>query len=75
MKKIGLHIDAVAVITILFILSFSFNFFQRYQYSDLLEEHSSLQFKHMGTEFSLSTKELLLKKCEEQSGSQVTPIN
>lgn len=75
MKKIGLHIDALSVIIILFLLSFGFNFYQRHQYSDLLAEYSGLQMKSLGTELSLSMKEALLKKCEEESGSRETLIN
>lgn len=67
MKKIGLHIDALAVIIIIFIMSFGFNFYQRYQYSDLLKEHLALQQRNVGMEFSLASLEARLKALEKDN--------
>lgn len=69
MYKIGLHIDAIIVIVILFMASFGFNLYQRYQYSDLLEAHSGLQMTQLGMDFSLSVQKALLEKCERQNGT------
>jgi hypothetical protein len=66
MKKIGLHIDALAVIIIVFIASFGFNLYQRYQYSDLLKEHIALQQRTMGMEFSLASMDARLKFMEQE---------
>jgi hypothetical protein len=67
MKKIGLHIDALAVIIIIFIMSFGFNFYQRYQYSDLLKEHLALQQRNLGMEFSLASLEARLNALENDN--------
>ena len=75
MKKIELHIDALIVIIILFILSFGFGFYQHHQYSSLLAEHNRLQTTHLGMELSLSVKEALLKKCQEQPASVSPQVN
>jgi len=66
MKKIGLHIDAIVVIVIVFTASFGFNLYQRYQYSDLLKEHIALQQRTMGMEFSLASMEARLKTLENE---------
>lgn len=69
MQKIGLHIDAMIVIVILFMASFGLNLYQRYQYSDLLEAHSGLQMNQLGMDFSLSVHKALLEKCESHHGT------
>lgn len=71
MKKIGLHIDALAVIIFVFLASFSFNFYQRYQYSDLLREHISLQHRVLGMELSIATMEARLKFMEKENNKSV----
>jgi len=63
MKKIVLHIDALAVIVCIFITSFGFNFYQRYQYSDLLKEHVGLQLQVLTLEFGMATKDAKLEHC------------
>lgn len=74
MKKIGFHIDALVVIIFLFLLSFGFNFFQRYQYLDLLTEHFKIQQENTGMQFSLSMTEAQLKKCKAASDSQPSKL-
>ncbi len=64
MKKITLHYDALITVLILFIASFSFNFYQRYQYSDLLHEHIAIQKNRLTMELSLAMLESSLDKCE-----------
>jgi hypothetical protein len=67
MKKIGLHIDALAVIIIVFLASFGFNLYQRYQYSDLLKEHVGLQLQVLSLELGMGMKEGMLERCENDS--------
>jgi hypothetical protein len=66
MKKIGLHIDALVVIIIIFTTSFGFNFYQRYQYSDLLREHIALQQQSLVMEFNLASMESRIKIYERE---------
>ena len=63
MKKFNLHLDALICISLLFILSFSFNLFQRYQYSDLLKEHTGMQLQVATMEFTMAMNDVMLKKC------------
>lgn len=65
MKKFILHIDALAVLILVFSISLGFNIFQRYQYSDLLHDYLDLQVTAQKMDFSLSFTELELKKCNE----------
>ena len=65
MKKFSLHIDALAVLFLVFLTSLGFNIFQRYQYSDLLQEHIKLQINAQVTDFSLSFMKVDLEKCND----------
>lgn len=67
MKKIGLHIDALAVIVVVFITSFGFNLYQRYQYSDLLKDHIGLQLQVLSMELGAGMTDGMLKQCEDHS--------
>lgn len=64
MKKLSLHLDAFLVIILVFVLSFGMNFYQRYQYSDLLHEHLELQANALRLEYSVSFMKASLDKCE-----------
>lgn len=63
MKRIYLHMDATIVIILLFLLSFGMNFYQRYQYSDLLKAHLELQVSALRMEYSVSFMKASLDKC------------
>ena len=71
MKKLALHTDALVVIVIIFITSLGFNIYQRYQYSDLLEEHIGLQFQVLTLELGTTMKDARLKKCEDDAELQL----
>lgn len=75
MKKLGLHVDALAALILVFLLSFGFNFYQRYQYADMLEEHISLQFQVANLELGAAMTEAKLKKCEEQPEISPGPVD
>lgn len=70
MKKLALHIDALAVIIIVFLTSFGFNLYQRYQYSDLLKEHIGLQLQVLSLELGVTVKDAKLQKCVDDSELQ-----
>lgn len=67
MKKISLHIDAWIVIILLFIISFGFNFYQRYEYSDLLNDHIQLQASALRMEYAISFMKISLDKCKNDN--------
>jgi len=64
--------DALVVIVVLFVGSFGFNVYQRYQYMDLLQAHIDLQWTSTTTGLSLSMSEASLKKCEAKAAEQQT---
>lgn len=63
MKKVELHVDALAVVVLVFAASFGFNLYQRYQYSSLLQEHTQLQWKAQDMDFNLRMSKARLEKC------------
>lgn len=63
MKKFELNLDAAVVILVVFLISFGFNFYQRYQYSDLLKEHISLQYASFGLENEAGNARVLVGEC------------
>lgn len=58
MKIIPLHMDAWIVIILLFAVSFGFNFYQRYEYSDLLKDHIQFQASALRMEYAISFMEV-----------------
>lgn len=73
MKKVELHVDALAVIVLVFAASFGFNLYQRYQYSSLLQEHTQLQWKAQDTEFNWKIAKGRLEKCTAAAKASVVP--
>ena len=53
-KHFTLNLDALLIITIIFLLAFGFIIYQRNQYSDLLEEHAQLQW--LAQDMEINTK-------------------
>lgn len=66
MRKFELHLDAVILIVVAFVLSLGFNFYQHYQYQDLLREHADLQMSTLGNDFNVTFMKASLKKCREK---------
>ena len=64
-KHFTLNLDALLVITIIFLLAFGFIIYQRNQYSDLLEEHAQLQWLAQDMEINTNLLKEKLKKCDE----------
>lgn len=64
-NKIYLHWDAMIVIVVLFITSFGFNLYQRYQYSDLLKESVEAQTKAQDMEVNWNYVKGLLAQCKK----------
>jgi hypothetical protein len=69
-KKVELHVDAIAVIVLVFVASFGFNLYQRYQYSDLMEEHVELQWRAQDTEINWKYVKGLLEICRGSGRSE-----
>jgi hypothetical protein len=64
-KHFTLNLDALLVITIIFLLAFGFIIYQRNQYSDLLEEHVQLQWLAQDMEVNTNSLKAKLKQCNE----------
>lgn len=61
-RKLEVHYDFVAIAVICFVLSAGFNIYQRYQYKDLLAQHTALQWEAQDLEIN---QRLKLRKLEE----------
>ena len=64
-KTLKASIDAVLIITLLVFSSFGGNFFQRFQYSDLLDEHNDLHRSTLEAEKDLVMVANLLRTCRD----------
>ena len=62
-RKVQLHVDALAVIVVLVAAAVGFIAFQKYQYSDLLQENLSRQWKQLELEYEVARLEALVKRC------------
>ncbi len=67
-KKVQLHIDAIAAIVLVFLVSFGFNLYQRHQYSSLLQEHVDVQWKAQNMEVNWNYAKGLLEECRKSQG-------
>jgi cell division protein FtsL len=69
-KSYSLNLDALIVIIIVFLLALAFIGYQRYQYSDLLEEHVQLGWKAQDLEINANYLKLKLEQCSEQEDTE-----
>ena len=70
MKKIELHLDALITIAVVFVLAISFLLFQRYQYSNVLQENIDLTWENEKLKVDLIWETSLLDKCENEKKSE-----
>ena len=70
-KQYTLHLDALLVITAVYLLAFGFIAYQRYQYADLLEEHVQLQWKAQDMEVNVHYLSGMLQRCNESKQESV----
>jgi len=64
-KSFTLHLDALLVITLVFLLTFGFIGYQRSQYTALLEEHIQLQWQAQDLEINVNYLKGKLEQCNE----------
>jgi hypothetical protein len=78
-KKIGLNLDAFIAIIVVFLLSFGFNLYQRFQYSDLMQEHLDTKWKALTMELNWQYAKGMLEQCQVTEGeadvSEAKPID
>lgn len=65
-KKFTLHLDALVLITILFVALIGLNVFQQDQINELTKENKGLQLKGLENSFNLSEQGSYIKKLEKQ---------
>jgi hypothetical protein len=70
-KKIELHLDALITIIVVFVLAFSFVLYQRYQYSDLLQENIDLSWDNEKLKVNLIVETSLLDECKNEKESEI----
>lgn len=71
MKKVEIHKDAVIAIIVVFIFSFSFILYQRYQYSDLLQENVDLTWGNANLQAELDFNIKKLDECHKVNLSDI----
>ena len=67
MKKYILHLDAIVVVVILFILCISANIIQRKLHLDLHKENIALKSQLTNTQLELISSKASLKQCSEKA--------
>jgi hypothetical protein len=65
MRKVELHMDALIAIIVVFILCFSAVLFQRYQYSDLLQDNVDLTWDNENLKVNLDYTSSKLEECNK----------
>ena len=66
-KKITLNLDAAIVIILVFIVSFGFNLYQRYQYSQVFQENMDLRWDNQNMKINwdqFKDTKTALEKCQ-----------
>jgi hypothetical protein len=66
-RKLEIHYDFVAMILACFALSLGFNLYQRYQYNDLLSQHTALQWAAQDLEINQVIYQRKLETCNKVS--------
>ena len=67
LKKVySLHLDALLVLVLIFIISFGFNIYQKMQYSDLLQEFVDEKWKSADLQAQLDALNLSRKASASQ---------
>ncbi|MDH3689849.1 MAG: hypothetical protein OEU36_10265 [Gammaproteobacteria bacterium] len=68
--KVSISRDTSIVIVLVFLTSFGFNLFQRFQYADLLQEHTDLEWSAQDTGINLVHTRGLLKQCKAETAQE-----
>ncbi len=66
-KTYVLHLDAIVVIALLFVLALGMNFFQYRVYAELVMENKQLQMKGMENELNLSSMQNYIDQLKAKS--------
>jgi hypothetical protein len=72
-KKFTLHLDAILVLSLLFLLMIGLAFFLQSQVSSLTQENQKLQWQSVEDSFNLSSQKGYIKKLEAKLAEQDKP--
>ena len=70
MKKFEFHLDALIIIIVVFVLLLSFLLFQRYQYSEILQDNIDLAWENENLNVDIVLTTNLLDKCKNEKNSK-----
>ena len=62
-RKLEVHYDFVIMVVLCLVMSVAFNIYQRYQYKDLLGQHTALQWKSQDLEINQGLNLRKLEAC------------
>ena len=68
-RRLHIHLDAAIVLVLVLIASFSFNLYQRYQYSRLLQAYIDLEWDAQNTMINLGYVTGKLEQCHQRCES------
>ena len=70
MKRFEFHLDALITIVVVFVLLISFLLYQRYQYSEILQDNIDLAWENENLNVDLILTTNLLDKCKNVKNSE-----
>ena len=70
MKKFELHLDALIIIIVVFVLASSFMLYQRYQFSDVLQKNIDLTWDNEKLKVDLVLATSSLDKCKNEKNPE-----
>lgn len=62
-RKIAFHLDALVVVVLIFVVSFGFNLYQRYQYEDLLQKYVDIEWEKQNIAINLQEAKKRPENC------------
>lgn len=75
MRKFELHLDALITLITIIVLAVGFILYQKYQYSDLLQENVDLHWENESLKANLELKRALYEKCMQKAESSDANTN
>ena len=70
MRKFEFHLDALIAVTLVLGMAASFIIFQRYQYSEVLQDNIDLVWENENLKVDLVLEKALFDGCQRRSGSE-----
>lgn len=74
-RKFSLHLDAIIVLSLLFMLMLGLSVFLQSQVSTLTKENKKLQWQSLEDSFNLSSQQQYIKKLEAQLAEIKKPLS